>query len=262
MPGFSFAVPDSSATDISTSSAGTDRVRLAEATEERAREVADLVDSVVSAWEASRGQGGAALLYTYSVQWPRLHAVKGDHAYADDSTASAFFEFPLLDLLRDAIQRDTLAMDAFKVQLAAGRGTVALLHRHALPTYSLTSARVVKVEGADYASQYAKRIEELREAAEEEGYSMSERSVAAFLELLRAASHKVRYADVALAEGGDINAVWASEGNEDWLSVRVLGDGDVEYVHLSPDGYAASGTVSPQQFWSEFSERLSDLLVA
>ena len=117
-------------------------------------------------------------------------------------------------------------------------------------------------ESADYADQYKERIAALREAAKEEGYTLDVDSAQMFLAFLRMAPYKVRRGGVALAEYGEINAIWVSTDRQRRLSVQVFGDGGVEYVLLHAGSEPTMARMKPQRFWSENSERLSDLLHA
>lgn len=111
-------------------------------------------------------------------------------------------------------------------------------------------------------SEYADRFRELREAASEDGYALCEESARSFIEFLHAAPYDVKRAGLALAGGGDVNAIWVSEDRTRRVSIQVFGDGDVEYVMLWPNSAAEMDRVSPEVFWSEFSSRLRDFLAA
>ena len=113
-----------------------------------------------------------------------------------------------------------------------------------------------------YESQYADRLRKLREAALEDGYALREESARSFIEFLHAAPYDVKRAGLALAGGGDVNAIWVSEDRTRRVSIQVFGDGDVEYVMLGPNSAPEMDRVSPEVFWSEFSSRLRDLLAA
>ena len=76
-----------------------------------------------------------------------------------------------------------------------------------------------------YESEYADRLRELREAASEDGYALREESNRSFIEFLCAAPYEVKRAGLALAGGGDVNAIWVSKDRTRRVSIQVFGDG-------------------------------------
>ncbi|MCY3839088.1 MAG: hypothetical protein OXH09_10670 [Gammaproteobacteria bacterium] len=113
-----------------------------------------------------------------------------------------------------------------------------------------------------YGSEYADRLRELREAASEDGYALREESDRSFIEFLCAAPYEVKRAGLALAGGGDVNAIWVSKDRTRRVSIQVFDDGDAEYVVLWPGSAPEIDRVSPEVFWSEVPSRLRDFLAA
>ncbi|MDE0037654.1 MAG: hypothetical protein OXU77_08850 [Gammaproteobacteria bacterium] len=152
----------------------------------------------------------------------------------------------------------TLDYDDIMAIMAAATAAITRAAHIIEQELSGTKARPSNV----YESEYADRFRELREAASEDGYALREESASSFIEFLHAAPYDVKRAGLALAGGGDVNAIWVSEDRTRRVSIQVFGDGDVEYVMLWPNSAPEMDRVSPEVFWSEFSSRLRDFLAA
>ena len=100
------------------------------------------------------------------------------------------------------------------------------------------------------AEQYRERLDDLREAARDEGYDINENSVTDFGNFLKATPFLMRRPLLALVDDGDIRASWRVGDRR--LAVQFLGDGRVEYVLLDKQPVVDRGSI--EGFW-----RLRDL---
>ena len=202
---------------------------------------------------------------TYAGQW--LGAPKALGRQPDDYRLEAFDPEggSWISVPVSARQQRTLNYDDIMMILGAATDAVRNLAvgwsaSHPAYVFELQLPGVEAPLSPAYRSQYADRFRELREAASEDGYALREESARAFIEFLCAAPYDVKRAGLALAGGGDINAIWVNEDRTGRVSIQVFGDGDVEYVVLGPNREPEMDRVSPEVFWSEFSSRLRDLL--
>ena len=108
--------------------------------------------------------------------------------------------------------------------------------------------------------QYAERLTQLGQDAIEDGFTLSQISVAKFFVFLEGASYSVRKAGLALGSGSNLNSIWVSDDRQTRLSVEIFEDGDIEYALASSDGSISIGRVSPERFWAEHGERFRDFL--
>ena len=90
-------------------------------------------------------------------------------------------------------------------------------------------------------SQYDERLQELREAAADEGCDINEKSIEDFSQFLLFAPYDLKRPNLALVDDGDIRASWRADDRR--LAVQFFGDGTVEYVMLGATPIIDRGTV-------------------
>ncbi len=83
-------------------------------------------------------------------------------------------------------------------------------------------------EMATIKESYERRIDDLREAAEDEGFSVASKSEVDFWNLIDSLSPRIK-ATLVLSDGGNLIATWEdSKGN--YFEIKFLGDNNVEYM--------------------------------
>lgn len=94
---------------------------------------------------------------------------------------------------------------------------------------SLFSERIdSQTEMATIKESYERRIDDLRGAAEDEGFSVASESETDFWELIDSLSPRIK-ATLVLSDGGNVIATWEdSKGN--YFEIKFLGDNNVEYM--------------------------------
>lgn len=94
---------------------------------------------------------------------------------------------------------------------------------------SLFSERIdSQPEIATIKESYERRIDDLRVAAEDEGFSVASESETDFWELIDSLSPRLK-ATLVLSDGGNLIATW-EDNKENYFEIKFLGDNNVEYM--------------------------------